>query len=525
MTYLAYDLKGIQSFIFSVPRLKYICGGSAIIDRFDREVAPDLARDLAVPGARLLFSGGGKGAFRCESASAAEAMERSLVNAAQDDGLSISIGIDTDLGEASQRADRSFTFLPRGSELEGHPCPASGLYPTNGGVHPKVRRRVWNRGDRLDRRYERELLDGLGPVGGLHPERCDFFHDVTPGEAEGDAACAALGRRNRWAVIAMDGNDIGSQHAAAASRLTAGSEKHAAWLEVMSRALDDCTRAACREGIRWVVSAWANEGIDGEATAANGITTLPVRPLVVGGDDVIVLLHVRFAMGFVRAVCGAFERESREQATKAAKAGVDLWPATGGTLSISAGVLFAPVSLPLASAIPYAEGLLASAKGEGRKHQLSGQRTPPCVDWESVTEGLLDQPHTRRQRELRFLDEDLDEIVELTRRPYTLEGFERLEALANRNRTVPGTIRQQLIGGLQAGYWDRQVFRARLGKHQRTLADDLAEDEKQPGSLNGRWRREQDATVGKRSVPVRSTDLLDAILLLEEDSRMRWETA
>ena len=33
--YLCYDVKGIQSFIFKIPKLKYIIGGSALVDIFD----------------------------------------------------------------------------------------------------------------------------------------------------------------------------------------------------------------------------------------------------------------------------------------------------------------------------------------------------------------------------------------------------------------------------------------------------------------------------------------------------------
>ena len=44
----------------------------------------------------------------------------------------------------------------------------------------------------------------------------------------------------------------------------------------------------------------------------------------------------------------------------------ELWVATNGELTISAGILYAPVTLPLSEAIDYAESLLASAKSKGR---------------------------------------------------------------------------------------------------------------------------------------------------------------
>ena len=47
-----------------------------------------------------------------------------------------------------------------------------------------------------------------------------------------------------------------------------------------------------------------------------------------------------------------------------------LWPATDNGLTISAGILYAPVGLPLHTAIPYAEKLLNSAKTRGREKPL-----------------------------------------------------------------------------------------------------------------------------------------------------------
>lgn len=513
--YLAYDLKGIQSFIFAVPRLRHICGGSALIDRFDRDLVPR----LDTPATKLLFSGGGKGSFYCESLAVANSLQEKLVRIAHDDGISISFGRHQNFSEASHVTDRNFPFLPKGDELSGQPCEESGLLPSHTGVHPMIAKRVWQRGDHLARRYESELLAGIEPPPGWSSDQCEFFHDVSSRDGDDDeagkAGAGSLGGRNRWAVIAMDGNDIGNQHRTADGALDA--KKMQTWIGRMSQDLDICTRAACRAAIQLVIRSWWGEGLDRErATTRDGITILPVRPLVVGGDDIIILCHVRHALQFVREACRVFAEHSAQAAAAARKEGLDLWPATGGRLSISAGILFAPVTLPLASAIPYAEALLKSAKSRGR-NRPAGEPAPACLDWESVTEGLIDQPHTRRQRELRFFDADIQETVDLTRRPYTLDDFTEVEALASGLREVPPTIRHQVLTGLRAGYWDRQVFAARLGKHQEQLVAAMAEGDRRPEVGGGRWRR---TASGPDRPLTRCTDLPDALLLLEEDARM-----
>lgn len=507
MTYLCYDLKGIQSFIFAVPRLRYVCGGSALIDRFDRETVPN----LKPPGTRLLFAGGGKGAFACADEAAAANLRRALVRAAHRDGLGISFGTNADYSEAAHVTDESYPWLPHPSELDGQPCSESGLYPTKERIHRLVKRREWQRGEQVGRRFEAELLDGLEDV--FDGRQVEFFHDVGDDSDEGRRGAKVLGARNRWAVIAMDGNDMGTQHRVANECWSREPAKLATWLERMSGALDECTRGACRDAIRAVGEAWKPDAdIPWEEPVI-----VPVRPLLVGGDDILVLCHVEHAMRFVQTACDRFAERSRDAAEATRQDDVELWPGTGGLLSITAGVLFAPVSLPLAAALPYAELLLASAKSRGRRPPVEAGPSPACIDWESVTEGLLDTPADRRNRELRFRDAETETVVELTRRPYTLQELVELESLVGRYGELPTTIRHQILPSLRAAFSDRQVFLARLGKHHEALVNDLQEGEDPRSRPRGRWKS---GSSGERT-----TDVVDALLLLEEAQRMTWQTA
>jgi hypothetical protein len=447
------------------------------------------------------------------------------VKAAHEDGMGICFGRHAEYSEAAHLADRSFPWLPDKDGLSGQPCQDSGLYPTTLKTHPMIARRIGPKSERLDRYFERDLLRGLSLPSGLNNEGCEFFHDVETESGKGRFAAAALGLRNRWAVIYMDGNDMGAQYSAATSRLGKDAESFARWLGAMSHELDECSRKACRDAMQHVIDAWAagedgRKAVEAATDKSSGVTTLPLRPLVVGGDDLAVLCHVRHALEFVSEACRAFAERSACAAREAGNQNIELWPATGGRLTISAGILFAPVTLPLSSAIPYAELLLASAKGRGRKLKKENEPAPACVDWESVTEGLIDTPHARRQRELVFTDDDIGESVELTRRPYQVEELANLDALADSYREEPSTVRHQVLEGLRAGYWDRQVFVNRLGKRKNNLVKDLDEgdDMKNP---SGRWKIDQ-RDGGKRA---RHTDVVDALLLLEEDSRMSRTTA
>jgi hypothetical protein len=535
MSYLCYDVRGIQSFIFQVPRLRHVVGGSALIDRFDRDTVPALARGA---GWTRIFSAGGRGAFRCQSDAEADQIQSALLREGHRIGVDLRVGRDDDFSEAAHCADWLFPYLPSGGELDGHPCHASGLYPVPGdGSHTEhgvIKRRVFDRGSQLARWFENRLLTAgdLGLPSAVKAKHPVFIRDVSPDPetAEDDdarRASNALGARNRWAVVCMDGNDMGAQFRHAVDTLRNDEETLTQWTRRVSEEVDACTHAACQAGIRAVVEEW---GIDAnwEEVASEDEVFVPLRPLLLGGDDIVVLVHSRHAFAFVEAACARFASESVARAEAARAAGIDLWPATAGALSISAGILFAPVNLPLHSAVPYAEGLLASAKQRGRESRREGHAVPPCVDWDAVTEGLLDHPALRRQRSLRFLDEDIGEVVELTRRPYRLADLGELRRFAKQLELIPRTLRQQVLPSLRTGFHDRQVFLARLGKHQPALVSALDEmgltrpREAPPaaGQSKTRWRQEADRE-GRRC---RSTDVVDALLLLEETARMAWET-
>ncbi len=508
--YLCYDLKGIQSFIFSIPRLKYICGSSALIDRYDRVTAPGIND----PEGEHLFSGGGKGAYKCTNDQAVERVRRKLVEAAHRDGLTICFGVSDDFTVAIHGADQTYPWLPSSIELGGKPCADSGLYPANNGVSDIVKKRVWQKGDRMDRYFEDELLGGVNGHGreGL---KFSFFHDVDKSTPAGKIALQRLGGRNRWAVIAMDGNDIGTQHRKAVEKLGDRADVFTGWLRRMSRDLDTCSREACRKGIDLIIEEIRalKEGFDVDG----GEIILPIRPLVVGGDDIILLCHVGYAMTFVREACRVFEEKSTELAALAKKGGIDLWPATGSHITLSAGILFAPIGLPLSTAISYTELLLASAKGGGREQKVFP--TPSFVDWESVTEGLVDTPHARRQRELVFQDADLqNERIQLTERPYPVADLRDLIRLAQEYSKVPGSVRHRVLKGMRAGFFDRKIFAKSLAKNQEVLSNDLDEGES-PQKPGGKWKKSV-----KNGHNVRTTPVIDALLLLEEDSRMNWVT-
>lgn len=103
---------------------------------------------------------------------------------------------------------------------------------------------------------------------------------------------------------------------------------------------------------------------------------LPLVPLLLGGDDLTVLVDGRYALPFSRAFLEAFEEETANQPTLARIAGKALG---ARRLSAGAGVALVKKHFPFHSAHALAESLLGSAKLSKRKVQGPDQTNPyPC---------------------------------------------------------------------------------------------------------------------------------------------------
>jgi hypothetical protein len=529
--YVCYDIKGIQRFIFSVPKLKCVVGASGLIDEFDRE-AQQRGKNAGVD---WIFSGGGRGAFSCSNAEAAEQFERQLVAAAHAIGVDIRIGLDDSLSQAAHHADRLHPYCPE--NLEGVPCDVSGLWPSPPGrAHPLVRLRFTSaRKDQLGRR----VLDGLQHAG-LIPDtlakyQLSFFKNVSPEpdseddvqweRDESQAASVALGKRNRWAVVAMDGNDMGRQFQAFEAQreqVDGSEEKTRQWLGAMSSRLKECTEQAFFAALGSVIKQWsldAEEDLDDclvEPAAGPPAPTLmlPFRPLILGGDDVILLCHTSYAMQFVERMADEFRKRSREAARNSPIQ--PLWPATNDELTISAGILYAKVTFPLHLAINYAEKLLGSAKGMFRADPSTTAPTASAVDWDTITDSLVDTPTARRNRELRFRDPELKREIYLTRRPYLLEpkanqpDLKSLEKVKEQLALVPRSVRATILPGLQQPWSERVAFTASLAKGHEFLWNQLREDAAELGTAWCRARQDGPQVTG----------LPDALLLLDEEHRL-----
>ncbi|MDO5581750.1 MAG: hypothetical protein Q4G69_11525 [Planctomycetia bacterium] len=345
------------------------------------------------------------------------------------------------------------------------------------------------------------------------------------------AADAALGNRNRRAVLSMDGNDMGCQFREFEKSKPDDAAKKK-WMTEMSANLRYCTRNAFCDGLIRAITLWWEEAkADADLIFSferASTYVLPFRPLILGGDDILCLCHCSFALSMARTIIDRFEKISRElngDYKKNHPSSNDLWPGTSGKLTISAGIAYTGITLPLSLSIPYAENLLGSAKGKYRKEKGEKEPTPAAVDWESITETMIDSPADRRRRDLTFIDKDINTEIILTQRPFRIDPKENeitlddVKRLKEELEKMPRSVLTDLMTVLTLPWGERVARLAAMAVQNPKILDWLDEGINAKEKFGSCWKIQQN---GEKTI--RSNWFLDALMLLEEEKRMGKET-
>jgi hypothetical protein len=557
--YLSYDIKGIQQFIYSIPRLKCMIGASSQIVEFDKFCEEQAKRD---PTITRIFSAGGHGAFALSSQKGAATLEEVLIREAHRVGLDLRTGIEKTLTEAVRGAVRLHPFVPKVKDMEGPPCSVSALWPVGKSKRPHrlVQKRVTAaNNDALGKALLGSMREEICKI--LQPDsELQFFRNVSPeaiaeedddpesvavDEQRARAGFTALGGRNRWAVVALDGNDLGRHFEALEESDSQDLPQRLALVsESVSKVTSDALKSAILDAIqRWKSYCHPDLRQCSYDFKGKRHLVLPIRPVICGGDDVVILMHSTLAMPFVEKMAEEFAAQSQVESARVLKQhSFDPWKRTGGRLTLSAGVLYCKSSLPLHIAIPYTESLVASAKGRFRGFAKENAPSPAAVDWESVTDSMIDTPANRRQRESVFVDSESKSCVYLTRRPYLLgdaQGLDsrlprlprlRSEVIEGENLdSAPTLLRALLEAELRNTWSHRKRFLLALAKDPQWSALARCLDHPSDGRISGkssRWFTRLEMIGGEPrermngARMIQETDVLDALSLLAEQHRM-----
>lgn len=184
--------------------------------------------------------------------------------------------------------------------------------------------------------------------------------------------------RNDWiAVIHADGNGLGE----IVAELSGDYQRFKAF----SENLNEATIAAAQ-------AAFAATKEEDEKT--NGTwEKMPIRPIVIGGDDLTVICRGDLAVKFVKEYLEAFERET--QALTARK------------LTACAGIAFIKSSYPFYYGYDLAEALCGEAKKDAKSDKVKGEnggQAPSCLMFHKVQSSFVEDYAEIKRKELTTVD-------------------------------------------------------------------------------------------------------------------------
>lgn len=185
-------------------------------------------------------------------------------------------------------------------------------------------------------------------MAGFVPMYCDLAFDIGEITKSGN---------NSWvAVIHADGNGIGNILQNKGAEIAKAGK-----LNRFSKSLDNATLKAINRAFKEIIMPEKNEN-----------NKFPVRPILIGGDDVTIIVRADLALTFTEKFLEYFELETSKEFTK-----IDLGEFNGG-LSACAGISFIKDSYPLHYGLHLAEELCKDAKkmvkATNHKGQLINQK-------------------------------------------------------------------------------------------------------------------------------------------------------
>jgi len=422
------DTLAVQGYIFATHRLKDAVGGSALVKQFEDRI-PEYCGSEAV-----LLSAGGNAILRFGDREEARTAVMRLSRKLYDDAPGLELAAvhheypSGGMANALLQAQR----MLQSAKLRRQPgIPLLGLSATEPCRETRLPATEVDKEDDVDVPLSRLVTSrrqqGLGDVWRKFlPPDCDAFARdggvttrlVFPLKVEDLGR--SLGDRSLLGLVHIDGNDIGRMLAKwlrGKADAETDDEQLIADLQRVSAAIRDLGEDALRRVVTRVVNAIRCNGETGEYEVRSSLgesfelrrseylgdaLCLPIRPLILGGDDLTFLCDGRLALDLAETALGAFESEPARL------------PVLEKPVRACAGVAIGRAHTPVARLFHLAEELCRSAK-----QRVRDEAADACgLDWHIAFQSPVETLTQLRRRQYRVGD-GADRLV-LTERPYLL---------------------------------------------------------------------------------------------------------
>lgn len=192
-------------------------------------------------------------------------------------------------------------------------------------------------------------------------------------------------RHNSWiAIIHADGNGLGQ-----IVQKVGGKRDD---FRLFSQKLDEATLKAARQAYEKIAQIYQFDNLE----------KIPIRPIVLGGDDLTVICRADFAIQFTECYLKAFEEQTQELLGDLLLK-YDVFKGANN-LTACAGISFIKASYPFYYGYNLAESLCDKAKTDAKKTEhlnLNGGLAPSCLMFHKVQDSFVESYSETIDRQLQ----------------------------------------------------------------------------------------------------------------------------
>ncbi len=423
---LLFELDSVQDFIFASGRLRDVAGASELLDRLTNREAKDnlldavcRALDIQVvegnpSGEELAFSRRAGGAFYASSEDR-DTLERlrdlwtlALQQAVPHLAYSLGLGAGDTAAKAFRDAraalrkdtSRLRPALPAAAPLAER-SRRTGLPAVQFG---KQKDGAMDAATVVRKRFSDPAGKHTAFLGRFAPDTeelkwDDWPFDLEPEEDAESRAFPFQGESRILALVHADGNGLGLILQALDQAAARRPQDFIPLYSAFSSLVEQVTCAAARAATAQVLL---------PARDREGTTCLPARPILLGGDDITLLVRADLAMDYIRVFTKTFEDESRK-ALETLKEEHGLGDDLPQRLTLGIGLVYLRASQPFRMAVRLAESLTKTAKQAAKERNKDDP--PSSIVFHRVTasliedyDALVDQTLTHRHGEKVFVD-------------------------------------------------------------------------------------------------------------------------
>lgn len=422
------SVQGIQGFIFETNKLREIAGASEIVE----QICTQLFQDVVGPAfddARLLIGAAGNIKYLFPSRETCQLAVRQFPRIVMETapGITVSQAVVEIRGELRQ--EHITSLEKRLLEQRNKPLVQHGL-------GKMVSERSRKTGKSAVITVHEEWLDAAQLVksNSIDAASANLLQKLIPEKEEKKAERLfpvemedIASNENGWiAVVHADGNDLGKKIMKMAKE-----EVGQTAFRDLSLKLEKATVSAAQTAFQETMNQLDAENV------------YPFRPIILGGDDLTVIIRGDLAIPFTQSFLAHFEAKTKEEF------GDFVSPLFHAGLTACAGIAYVKPKYPFHYAVTLAESLCARAKTIAKS--LDTDRTPGCLLFHRVHASFIEDYQEIIQKELMAGNIRLDfgpYFLDQQEGFHTVSQFQEMVRVAN-HRTSPKSRLRDWVTTLQ----------------------------------------------------------------------------